>query len=199
VHSAENTSALGNGIFFAVTHYFGHRNNVKPNHKSFKFQTVTRRWLLHAVLWCFSAYTRVKFARNRAWMGTSGVGTRRCMIAIRCYTCNKPLAMHWPAFDTREERQETARQTLDQQGLYRMCCRTAFITYSNPTHDYLPCSNDDVTLDTVGTTLFRKVAAERTVACYATTTPFFSSVAHAAPSDAMEVDVAVAGNGVAHV
>lgn len=108
------------------------------------------------------------------------------MIAIRCYTCNKPLAMHWNAFDTREERHLTAREALDQQGLTRMCCRTAFVTYTNPTHDYLPYSNEDVSLDAVGTVLFRRVNAERTVACYTTTHPL--TVEHTVPPDAMEVE-----------
>lgn len=87
------------------------------------------------------------------------------MIPVRCYTCNRPIAQHWDAFNARSRNKQTARAVLDAEGIVRMCCRIAFITHANPTHDYLPYSNDDVVLDEIGTTLQRRVRHERSVAC----------------------------------
>ena len=99
------------------------------------------------------------------------------MIPIRCYTCNMPIAQHWDAFNARSRNGQTARSVLDAEGITRMCCRIAFITHANPTHDYLHYSNDDVVLDEIGTTLQRRVRHERTVPC---TAPVYAEASRAA-------------------
>lgn len=49
------------------------------------------------------------------------------IIPIRCFSCGKPLAHKWKEFKTRTTDGEEAKAVLDDLGLERFCCRSAFM------------------------------------------------------------------------
>ena len=79
------------------------------------------------------------------------------------------------------------RQALDDAGIVRMCCRTAFVAYSNPTNDYMAYSNDDAVLDDIGTIMLRRVRNERSIPCYTSTATTLRNAEVAATPDTESV------------
>lgn len=52
------------------------------------------------------------------------------LVPTRCFTCGKVLADKWEDFDERaQEGDEDPKEVLDDLGLDRYCCRTAFVTH----------------------------------------------------------------------
>lgn len=51
------------------------------------------------------------------------------IVPTRCFTCGKVLADKWDAFKDRTEDGEDPQDVLDDLGLDRYCCRTAFVTH----------------------------------------------------------------------
>jgi len=49
------------------------------------------------------------------------------MIPIRCFSCGKPVAQCWEAFQERVAKGESKKEALDSLGLTRYCCRMMFI------------------------------------------------------------------------
>lgn len=50
------------------------------------------------------------------------------MIPIRCMSCGKPVAHLWESFlEKTEQRTKDMKQTLDELGLERQCCRSVFL------------------------------------------------------------------------
>jgi DNA-directed RNA polymerase subunit N len=49
------------------------------------------------------------------------------IIPVRCFSCGKPIAHLWEEFDQRVKKGEDKKKILDELGLERMCCRSAFL------------------------------------------------------------------------
>jgi DNA-directed RNA polymerase subunit N len=49
------------------------------------------------------------------------------IIPIRCFSCGKPIAHLWETFKERTEKGEDPGAVLDELGLERYCCRSAFL------------------------------------------------------------------------
>ena len=49
------------------------------------------------------------------------------IIPIRCFSCGRPIAQLWEEFKLRVEKGETPKEVLDDLGLDRYCCRSAFL------------------------------------------------------------------------
>ena len=49
------------------------------------------------------------------------------MIAIRCYSCGRPVAHLWEQFTERVAKGEDRKKVLDDLGLNRYCCRAMFL------------------------------------------------------------------------
>jgi DNA-directed RNA polymerase subunit N len=49
------------------------------------------------------------------------------IIPIRCFSCGKPLAQLWKEYKEKMANKEDPKQTLDDLGLDRYCCRAAFL------------------------------------------------------------------------
>ncbi|MBS3074601.1 DNA-directed RNA polymerase subunit N [Candidatus Pacearchaeota archaeon] len=49
------------------------------------------------------------------------------IIVIRCMSCGKPIAHLYEKFKQRTANGESARDVLDDLGLKRYCCRSAFM------------------------------------------------------------------------
>lgn len=46
---------------------------------------------------------------------------------MRCFSCGKPIAQLWEDFKKRTESGENAKKVLNELGLKRYCCRSAFM------------------------------------------------------------------------
>ncbi len=54
------------------------------------------------------------------------------MIPVRCFTCGKVVAEHWPAYDERvHQDEEDAATVLDELGIERHCCRRMFVSHKD--------------------------------------------------------------------
>jgi len=52
------------------------------------------------------------------------------IVPTRCFTCGKVISDRWEEFEERaKEGDEDPKEVLDDLGLERYCCRTAFITH----------------------------------------------------------------------
>ena len=49
------------------------------------------------------------------------------IIPIRCKSCGKPIAHLWEEFKSRVDDGENMKKVLDDLGLERYCCRSAFM------------------------------------------------------------------------
>ncbi len=49
------------------------------------------------------------------------------MIPIRCWSCGKPIAQYWEKYQQRVEKGESRKTVLDDLGVERYCCRSAFL------------------------------------------------------------------------
>ena len=49
------------------------------------------------------------------------------IIPIRCFSCGKPIGHLWETYKKRTEEGEDPKKVLDELGLERYCCRSAFI------------------------------------------------------------------------
>ncbi len=49
------------------------------------------------------------------------------IIPMRCFSCGKPIAQLWEDFKKRTESGENAKKVLNELGLKRYCCRSAFM------------------------------------------------------------------------
>ena len=50
------------------------------------------------------------------------------IIPVRCYSCGKPIGHLWEEFLAKtENRKKNIKQTLDELGLERYCCRAMFL------------------------------------------------------------------------
>lgn len=49
------------------------------------------------------------------------------IIPIRCKSCGKPIAHLWEEFKSRTDDGENMKKVLDDVGLERYCCRSAFM------------------------------------------------------------------------
>ncbi|MEA3329289.1 MAG: DNA-directed RNA polymerase subunit N [Nanoarchaeota archaeon] len=49
------------------------------------------------------------------------------IIPIRCFSCGKPIAQLWETFKEKVEAGEQPGNVLDELGLERYCCRSAFM------------------------------------------------------------------------
>jgi len=52
------------------------------------------------------------------------------IIPIRCFTCGKPVAQDWDAYNERTGRGETPKKVLDDLGYARYCCRRMILSHS---------------------------------------------------------------------
>ena len=85
------------------------------------------------------------------------------MFPIRCYTCNATIAHKHPDFERARLSGRTAKETLDEMGVTRMCCRRMFLSHVDLTRQQTQFGNVDVVLDQGGTTLRRYCKASRLV------------------------------------
>ncbi|MFP4591663.1 MAG: DNA-directed RNA polymerase subunit N [Halobacteriales archaeon] len=54
------------------------------------------------------------------------------MIPVRCFTCGKVVAEHWPEYDERvNEAGEEPGAVLDDLGIERHCCRRMFVSHTD--------------------------------------------------------------------
>jgi len=53
------------------------------------------------------------------------------IIPIRCISCGKPIAHLWSEFKERVGSGEEAGKVLDELGMERYCCRSAFLGQSD--------------------------------------------------------------------
>lgn len=49
------------------------------------------------------------------------------IIPIRCFSCGKPIGHLWEEFKQRAAKGEDKKKVLDELGVERYCCRSAFI------------------------------------------------------------------------
>ncbi|MCR4327276.1 MAG: DNA-directed RNA polymerase subunit N [Nanoarchaeota archaeon] len=49
------------------------------------------------------------------------------IIPVRCFSCGKPIGHLWEEFKKRIEDGEEKKKVLDEIGLERFCCRSAFL------------------------------------------------------------------------
>jgi len=49
------------------------------------------------------------------------------IIPIRCFSCGKPIAHLWKQYKERVAKGENSKKVLDELGLERYCCRSAFL------------------------------------------------------------------------
>ncbi len=49
------------------------------------------------------------------------------MVPIRCFSCGKPIAHLWEAYDERVKSGEERKKVMDDLGLERYCCRATFL------------------------------------------------------------------------
>ena len=50
------------------------------------------------------------------------------IIPVRCFSCGKPIGHLWEEFkDRTENKKEDKKKVLDELGVERMCCRSAFL------------------------------------------------------------------------
>lgn len=49
------------------------------------------------------------------------------IIPVRCFSCGKPIGHLWEEFKKRIEEGENKKKVLDELGLERFCCRSAFL------------------------------------------------------------------------
>ncbi|MFP4112554.1 MAG: DNA-directed RNA polymerase subunit N [Candidatus Woesearchaeota archaeon] len=49
-------------------------------------------------------------------------------IPIRCFSCGKPIAQHWEEYKERTTKGEEPKKVMDDLGLKRYCCRSAFVS-----------------------------------------------------------------------
>jgi len=87
------------------------------------------------------------------------------MMPVRCYTCNALLAHQQPVVARRKREGETLRAVLDDLGVVRVCCRTAFIAFAPVHEDTKRFSARDLVLDDLGTRYCQFVAHQRVVDC----------------------------------
>ena len=53
------------------------------------------------------------------------------IIPVRCFTCGKPISHLWEKYKERTEKGEDGKKVLDDLGVEKYCCRTAFITQAD--------------------------------------------------------------------
>jgi len=53
------------------------------------------------------------------------------IIPVRCFTCGKPISHLWEKYKERTEKGEDGKKVLDELGVEKYCCRTAFITQAD--------------------------------------------------------------------
>ncbi len=50
------------------------------------------------------------------------------IIPVRCFSCGKPIAHLWEEFMNKtDNKRKKVKETLDELGLERYCCRTMFM------------------------------------------------------------------------
>ena len=49
------------------------------------------------------------------------------IIPVRCFSCGKPIAHLWEEYKRRVAEGENSKKVLDELGLERYCCRSAFL------------------------------------------------------------------------
>jgi DNA-directed RNA polymerase subunit N len=49
------------------------------------------------------------------------------IIPVRCFSCGKPIAHLWKQYKDRVAKGENPKKVLDELGLERYCCRSAFL------------------------------------------------------------------------
>lgn len=49
------------------------------------------------------------------------------IIPVRCFSCGKPIGHLWEEFKKRTAQGEVPKKVLDDLGLERICCRSAFL------------------------------------------------------------------------
>lgn len=49
------------------------------------------------------------------------------IIAVRCYSCGKPIAQFWDEYQERVAKGEPRKKVLDSMGMDRYCCRAMFL------------------------------------------------------------------------
>lgn len=49
------------------------------------------------------------------------------IVPVRCFGCGKPIANLWEEYKKRVAAGEKSGEVLDELGLTRMCCRSAFL------------------------------------------------------------------------
>lgn len=50
------------------------------------------------------------------------------MVPIRCFSCGKPIAQFWDAYEQGLKKGKKAKDLLDSFGLERFCCRQALMS-----------------------------------------------------------------------
>jgi len=48
-------------------------------------------------------------------------------IPIRCFSCGKPIAQEWEAYQERVKKGDDRKKVMDELGLERYCCRAIFL------------------------------------------------------------------------
>ncbi len=49
------------------------------------------------------------------------------MVPIRCFSCGKPIAHLWEAYEERVKSGEERKKVMDDLGLERYCCRATLL------------------------------------------------------------------------
>jgi DNA-directed RNA polymerase subunit N len=53
------------------------------------------------------------------------------IIPVRCFSCGKPIAQHWDEYKERTQKGEEPKKVMDDLGLKRYCCRSAFLSHTD--------------------------------------------------------------------
>jgi len=51
----------------------------------------------------------------------------KMIIPIRCWSCGKPIAHLWEQFKQKKDKGENLKETLDDLGIERYCCRAMML------------------------------------------------------------------------
>ncbi len=70
-------------------------------------------------------------------MLTYNINCDKMIIPIRCMTCGKLVAHLWEEFNEQVNRGKNPRQSLDDLGFDRYCCRTLFLTQKDLIKDIM--------------------------------------------------------------
>ena len=86
------------------------------------------------------------------------------MLPVRCVTCNHLIGHLWSDYVLGRQTSDE-KETLDNLGLTRICCRRMLLTHVPIIQDTVMYGKENCVLDECGTKLLCKIDSERTVNC----------------------------------